>query len=413
MRADTSSQETRSRYVNSHLWKPWMNRVRLRQIISLEELEEYLEQHQHIPRISWDVETDSLFPHKDRVCGHCLAFNSNEGIYIPTAHVNYPAQNLDSEQVWKLVLGALEDRTLVVYNWKYEGYILRSMGINRSPTLKYLNDAMVYRWLYDSDKKQFNLKDAATELLGIEMLKIDEVPGVKTGKRKRELNFALSDPSDATLYAAADPVFTLAVLDHCKPVVDSQQPFIVQMEHELYGPIFSMETNPITVDRGHLRQARKDLSHWITLVARNAYQKAGREFNIDSPHEVAQILKEMGVPLTLTEKGNLETNAKAIEKLAGQFPIVDDVLYYRTLVKERSTYVDALLEATSEENPSCVFKFTSVGAPTGRLSSGGVQEDDPLYAPMNVQAIPSASAYRMALCHRISNPPPELLALPI
>lgn len=72
--------------------------------------------------------------------------------------------------------------------------------------------------------------------------------------------------------------------------------------------------------------------------------------------------------------------------------------------------MDALLNHTSEEKPEAVFKFKSVGAPTGRLASGGVDEGDLVYAPMNVQAIPSSSKYRKANCHLVKNPPASLRA---
>lgn len=164
-------------------------------------------------------------------------------MYIPTKHVNYPQENIDHEAVWELVLKAIQDRIVVVFNWKFEGYILKSKGIYRKSNLKQLHDVMVYRWLYDSDKRQFNLKEAADELLGVDMLRIHEVPGIHLGKKKKEINFALSDPRDATIYAAADPVFTLGVMEICKPVVDKEQSFIIELEHSLLDAIFAMETS--------------------------------------------------------------------------------------------------------------------------------------------------------------------------
>lgn len=408
MPTDTFSLATQRKYQDSPLWKPWMSEIRLRQATSLKEVEEFLEQGENYDAFSWDVETSALHPTFELVCGHCIAWDEKEGLYIPTKHINHPEMNLDHDQVWKMILATIEKKRLVVYNYKFEGYILRSMGVIRPVTLDTLNDAMIYRWLYDSDKKQLNLKDASAEINGKEMLEIREVPGILLSKSSKEINFALSNPEDATLYAAADPVMTLGVLNHCKPIVDAEQPMIVTLEHMLYKAIFNMETNPITIDRAYLQQADKDLSHWVSLVSKQIFKRAGREFNIDSVKEVGQVLQEQKVPLRTTAKGNIETNAKALEKLAGEHPIIDDILYYRSLVKERSTYVQALLHCTSPENPGVVFKFTSVGAPTGRFSSGGVEAGDPLYAPMNVQAIPSASAYKSAFCWKINNPPQDL-----
>jgi DNA polymerase I-like protein with 3'-5' exonuclease and polymerase domains len=117
----------------------------------------------------------------------------------------------------------------------------------------------------------------------------------------------------------------------------------------------------------------------------------------------------VGIPLNKNEKtGKVKTGADEIEGLAKQYPIIENILLYRSLVKERSTYVDALLECTTEEKPFAVFKYRSVGAPTGRFASGGVEVGDPVYAPMNVQSIPSASAYQKAVTHLIKNPPEEI-----
>jgi DNA polymerase I-like protein with 3'-5' exonuclease and polymerase domains len=135
-----------------------------------------------------------------------------------------------------------------------------------------------------------------------------------------------------------------------------------------------------------------------------AWDRSGEVFNLDSPKEVARVLEKMGVSLPRTEKDNPETSAKALTPLIKQYPIIDDILFYRSLVKERTTYVEPLLNCTSEKKSTVVFKFTAPGAPTGRFSSGGVDEGDPCYAPMNVQAIISSAGYRLARCRKVSIP---------
>ena len=288
----------------------------------------------------------------------------------------------------------------------FEGRVARLQGWNRPAKLNLVKDVMIYRWLYDSDKKQFNLKDAATEILDIQMLEITEVPGVKTGKARSELCFGLSDPSDATLYAAADPLFTLEIYKKIGPVVEKEQGMVLTLEHALLDELLEMENNPITIDRGYLRQAKGELDHWITVLAKKIYRIAGREFNIDSVKECGKVLKDLGVPLKINEKtGSLKTGADQIEEHAKEYPVCENILLYRSLVKEKSTYVDALIDCTTEEKPNAVFKFRSVGAPTGRFASGGVSEGDPVYAPMNVQSIPSSSAYQKTTVHLVKNPP--------
>lgn len=410
MPVDTFSSATQNVHSGSPLWKEWMTERRLYQATTLADLKEFFQRGRSFTRISIDFETKDLSRTWESVCGFCLAFTEKEGIYIPIKHVNYPEMNLDPDQTWQMLLDEIEHRLVVVYNWEFEGTILRSKGIHRDTGLNRLNDAMVYRWLYDSDKKQFNLKDAAFEICKQEMNLIHEVPGIRKGKKSKEIDFSLSHPELATLYAAADPVFSLAVLDICKPEVDREQGFIADMEHRLLGTLGRMTENRITIDRAFLSQALTDLNRWIDGVSSDIYQKLGEEFNLDSNKEIARVLNDKGVPLKRTEnekQENYQTNAKALTPLAKEHPIVEDVLFYRSLVKERTTYIDPLLRAT-EAKPSVVFRFVSIGAPTGRFSSGGVDEGDSLYTPMNPQAITSASDYKKAKVRRMVTKDEEL-----
>lgn len=404
MPVDTFSSETQKAFSESHLWKDWMKERRLYQVTTMSELREFFQRGHAFQRISIDFETRDLSRTWESVCGFCLAFTEKEGVYVPIKHVKYPEMNLDPGQVWQMLLDEIKNRLVVVYNWEFEGTILRTKGVHRDTTLKSLNDAMVYRWLYDSDKKQFNLKDAASEICHQEMNLIHEVPGIKKGKKSKDIDFSLSNPEEATLYAAADPVFSLAVLDICKPEVDREQGFIVNLEHTLLGTLSRMTENRVTIDRAFLQQARLDLNRWIDTTALSIYAKLGEEIDLNSNKEVSRVLKKMGVNLKRTQNENQEnyqTNAKALQPLAKEFPIVDDILFYRSIVKERSTYVDPLLKVTSEDSPSVIFRFVSIGAPTGRFSSGGVDEGDSIYAPMNVQAITSASDYKKAKVRRV------------
>ena len=403
MPVDTFSSETQQAFSGSHLWKDWMTERRLYQATSLSELKEFFQRGYEFTRISIDFETKDLSRTWESVCGFCLAFTEKEGIYVPIKHVNYPEMNLDPIQVWQILLAEIKNRLVVVYNWEFEGTILRTKGIHRDTTLKSLNDAMVYRWLYDSDKKQFNLKDAAFEICKQEMNLIHDVPGIKKGKRSKDIDFSLSNPEEATLYAAADPVFSLAVLDIWKPIVDQEQGFIVDMEHRLLGTLGRMTENRVTIDRAFLQQALLDLDEWIKSITLNIYHEFKEEIDLNSNKEVARKLRDMGVELKRTsneKQENYQTNAKALQPLAKEYPVVEDILFYRSLVKEKTTYVKPLLDTTSEDRPSVIFRFVSIGAPTGRFSSGGVDENDSLYAPMNVQAITSASDYKKAKVRR-------------
>ena len=288
-------------------------REALRRIESLTELEEFLDAGSSLNRISLDFETCDLSQRPESICGFCLAWTADEGVYIPIQHGNYPKENLDPDSTWDLILDAIKDRQVVVYNWKFEGNILRRRGFNKACDLNNLQDAYIYRWLFDSAKDQMGLKDAAFDLTGHEMLIIHDVPGISIGKKKSAINFSLSNPGDATLYAAADPVFTLAVLDHCKGKVDQEQYNTVKLEHALYKTLFKMEDNPVTIDRAYLQQAGRDLDAWIGTLRAKIYAEVGEEFNIDSTKELSQILTKKGIKLPKTEsEKNLSTSKKRL-----------------------------------------------------------------------------------------------------
>lgn len=410
---DTFSVETQEKFKPTNLWKPWMSEVRLRQATSLDEVAEFLEAGCECPVFSWDLETSSLDPHPDKVVGHCVAFTPNEGLYIPTRHLKNSEANLDHDQVWQLILQAVRvpNRLLAVYNWKFEGKCLRRLGEIIPARIDTLADVYIYVWLADSNMKQLGLKASTQRLLKQTMLDIDQVPGAKVGRKKTDINFAYTDPEEATLYAAADPVFTLALLQMLyKPVIDSQK-FICGVEHELLDAIFMLEENKSMFDRAFLHRGEEDLKRWANVLSSEIYQVVGYQFNLGSPQQVAKALLSQNVKLNKTEKGNYKTGADEIEKLSNEHPICGKITQYRSLVKEIGTYVQPLLRQTTDADPTGAFKFRSVGAPTGRFASGGVEPGETYYMEMNAQSIPNANAYQGAIAWDIENPPEEDLDL--
>lgn len=68
------------------------------------------------------------------------------------------------------------------------------------------------------------------------------------------------------------------------------------------------------------------------------------------------------------DKDRFSTSAEVLEKLAGDYPIVADILEYRKLSKLKSTYADGLsnfIDATGKIHTTFHQTITA----TGRLSS--------------------------------------------
>lgn len=410
---DTLSDETQEHYKKVHFgnsswkpWKPWMEQIRLRQICTQQEFDEYLQQCYVSNVISWDIETMSLHPHPDEICGHCLAVSPNEAVYIPVRHKVGHQFNLDPQLVWDKLLDvfdAQKKKTLVVYNYKFEGYALIWGGQRRPTVRSLLNDIFLYVRLYQPDEKDSGLKASVSRYLNFEMLEIDEVPGFKQKINRRiTKDFSRCSPQDATLYAAADPVMTLRLRSYLSPLVidEQKQDFILNLEHNLLDSVFDMELNGVHADREFLLNSKQSLEHWACLLEREIYSEVGREFDIASPKQLGEILTQMGVTLPRNKKtGKLSTGADILENLASKHPFCDKIVKWRTLTKQLSTYIKPMLSA-STGGKRLHFKFNQAFGSTGRFSSGKAQEGE-FYVGVNAQNLPRASQYAPAALKKI------------
>lgn len=129
-----------------------------------------------------------------------------------------------------------------------------------------------------------------------------------------------------------------------------------------------MEHTGFYVDRKALYDFGESLNVDIARLQQNIWGYAGREFNINSPKQLGEILfNEMQLPNGKKTKTGYSTNADVLEKLKG-VPIVDDVLEYRMLTKLKSTYADGLLKVISADG-RIHTNFQMTVTATGRLSS--------------------------------------------
>lgn len=129
-----------------------------------------------------------------------------------------------------------------------------------------------------------------------------------------------------------------------------------------------MEHTGFYVDRKALYDFGESLNEDIARLQQNIWGYAGREFNINSPKQLGEILfNEMQLPNGKKTKTGYSTNADVLEKLKG-VPIVDDVLEYRMLTKLKSTYADGLLKVISADG-RIHTNFQMTVTATGRLSS--------------------------------------------
>jgi DNA polymerase-1 len=142
------------------------------------------------------------------------------------------------------------------------------------------------------------------------------------------------------------------------------------IENPLVAVLARMEEAGISVDAVELRRLNERLTNDCQRLAADVFAAAGREFNLNSPNQLRQILfDERGLSPQKRTKTGFSTDASSLEKLREQWPeFIDPLLAYREVEKLRSTYGEGLLAEVAPDG-RIHASFNQTVARTGRLSS--------------------------------------------
>lgn len=142
-----------------------------------------------------------------------------------------------------------------------------------------------------------------------------------------------------------------------------------EVEMPLTLVLFDMENEGITVREEELKEYSVYLGEKIAELEKSIYASAEMEFNINSPKQLGEVLFEhMKIPGGKKTKTGYSTAADVLEKLAADYPIVNDILEYRGLAKLKSTYADGLTSYIGEDKRIHTTLNQTITA-TGRISS--------------------------------------------
>jgi len=132
-----------------------------------------------------------------------------------------------------------------------------------------------------------------------------------------------------------------------------------------------MEQRGIGLDSQVLQELDAKAQKAMAALAADAYAAAGREFNLNSPQQLAQVLfNELGLPHAhKTPSGAFSTDNEVLEDLAADHPVAQAVLEYRGLAKLSGTYLQALPRLVSASDGRLHTSWNQAVTATGRLSS--------------------------------------------
>ncbi|HEX3980142.1 MAG TPA: DNA polymerase I, partial [Acidimicrobiales bacterium] len=236
-------------------------------------------------------------------------------------------------------------------------------------------DTAVGAYLLDPSTDRYHVGDLASRFLGVEM---DDGSG---GPGQGAFDLGATGDGDADEVAGADDperrqaTRMVAVLARLRgPMVAAlaevgEDGLNADIEEPLVRVLARMEVVGVPVDRDVLRAIAADLAEEVRSLETIIHDLAGEPFKINSVPQLRTVLYERLAltPLRKTKTG-FSTDARTLELLRGQHPIIEALLRYREVEKLRSTYGESLAaEVGSDGRIHATFRQTV--ARTGRLSS--------------------------------------------
>jgi DNA polymerase-1 len=334
-----------------------------RLIQTVEELVAMVETLQREGRFGLDTETTSVDCHQAELVGICLGIQEGRGWYLPVAHkqgVNLPL-DLIQEHLGPLLA---DDKVgKIGHHLKYDARILARHGM---PTHGWVGDTMVLAHLLHSQAESLKLDDLVKVHLGRPMIPIQDLIG-----EKKSDQICMSEvPIDkAAEYGAEDAEATVALNAVLEKELEVQEVrgWYESVELPLAETLMKMEAVGVQVDPHILARQSEEVGALADRVQKEIYELAGREFNPNSPKQLAEILfDERGVP----ESKGRSTRQDILEDLAraGE-PLAEKIIENRRLTKLKSTYLDALPVMIDPRDGRVHTSYNPTIANTGRISS--------------------------------------------
>ena len=319
-------------------------------------------------RFAFDLETTSLDPLRAEIVGIAFATEPGRAWYVPVGHS--PAdRNLPLATVVAGLKPIFEDpdRPKLGQNVKYDMVALGRAGIELEGVVA---DTMLAAYLLDPARRQYNLDLLALETLGHKKITYDEL--TKPDGRRDRIPFAEVELDSAFCYACEDADVALRLAERFLPELEEKglMELFRDVEMPLVPVLAAIEERGIALDMEFFGAMSARLAAELATIERECYLLAGGEFNLNSPHQLSEVLfKRLGLKAVKRTKTGYSTDSEVLEALAAEHDLPRRLIEYRELAKLKSTYVDALPAAINAETGRLHSSFNQTVASSGRLSS--------------------------------------------
>src|SRR3989440_3534216 len=216
------------------------------------------------------------------------------------------------------------------------------------------DDTLLAAYLLDPIRSKYELIDLAREAVGTE-----GAGGAVEGWNESQWSAA----------EAADLTAQTAHVLHGRLLEQGLEAIYNEMELPLAPLLYRMERAGLKVDTKVLAELSKYLGAELEKLTKRIYKVAGREFKINSPKQVGDVLEELNISSgRKTSTGRVSTSKAVLEELAQTFELPRLIIEYRELDKLKTVYTDALPNQIAEDGRIHGHLNQTVTS-TGRLSS--------------------------------------------
>ncbi|MFH0888284.1 MAG: DNA polymerase I [Planctomycetota bacterium] len=337
-------------------------------IIDENEFDNLIQELKKTKEFAIDLETTSLDIISAEIVGISISFKEHQAFYIPLRH-NYdgaPTQ-LPVNSVISKLKPILEDSAYIKIgqNIKFDMQVLNQSGIKLANPIY---DIMIASYLINPARRGHSLEEIAQEYLGHQVVTYKDVVG--TGKK--EITFDKVDVNRAKDYSAEDADVTFLASKILLPRIEKERldKLYEKLEIPLIEVLALMETTGVKIDTELLGILSKEFQEKIERLKKAIYKFSGKEFNIDSPKQLQEVLyTDLKLPTARRIKTGFSTDNDTLSKLAYKHELPAKILEYRSFAKLVNTYIDALPQLINSKTGRVHTSYNQTITATGRLSS--------------------------------------------
>ena len=238
-----------------------------------------------------------------------------------------------------------------VHDYKRATALLAPLGIELTGVA---DDSLLAAYMLDPTRSRYDLIDLARDAVGVE-------GGGPPHDGWSESSWQAVEVADLTAQVA----------DVLRQRLDEKDLGSIYRDVELpLAPLlYRMERAGMRIDTEVLAELSRSLGEQLATLTDRICRMAGREFNINSPKQVAECFEALNIISgRKTSTGRVSTSKAVLEELALTHELPRLIIEYRELEKLKSVYTDALPHQVASDG-RVHGQLNQTVAATGRLSS--------------------------------------------